>query len=184
MGETTKRRRWPLAGPAIYIWLTVAPSLPVVAAELATQPDAPPAPPLDLADAAGTRHSLSAQRGRVVLVNFWASWCPPCLQEMPSLQRLVDVMADRPLTIYAVNVGEAPGRAKETLRRLGYEGPVLLDVDQKAFETWGVTVLPTSFVVEREGRVRFKAVGALEWDAADVQETIGALIDEAAGARR
>jgi len=157
---------------------------PLSAAELTAVPGTPPAPPLDLADAAGTRHSLSEQRGRVLLVNFWASWCPPCLQEMPSLQRLADAMADRPLTIYAVNVGEAPGRAKESLRRLGYRGTPLLDTDQAAFKAWGVRVLPSSFVVDREGRVRFKVVGALEWDAAEVQETIGALIDEAAGAQR
>ena len=151
---------------------------PLSAAELAAVPDTPPAPTLDLADATGMRHSLSGQHGRVVLVNFWASWCPPCLQEMPSLQRLADAMADKPLTIFAVNVGESPGRAKEALRRLGYKGPVLLDADQQAFGTWGVTVLPTSFVIDREGRVRFRVVGALEWDAAEVQETIGALIDE------
>ena len=149
---------------------------PLSTADLTAVPGTPPAPALELADAAGEKHKLSDQRGRVVLVNFWASWCPPCLQEMPSLQRLADAMTDRPLTIYAVNVGEAPGRAREALRRLGYTGTPLLDTDQLAFKAWGVKVLPSSFVIDPDGRVRFRVVGALEWDAPEIQEAIEALI--------
>jgi thiol-disulfide isomerase/thioredoxin len=137
---------------------------------------APPAPPLELADPSGNNHALGAHRGRVVLVNFWASWCSPCLQEMPSLQRLADAMANQPLTIFAVNVGETPGRAQEALRRLGYKETMLLDRDQRAFANWGVKVLPSSFLIDGEGRLRFKAVGALEWDAPEVEEAIEALV--------
>jgi thiol-disulfide isomerase/thioredoxin len=137
---------------------------------------APPAPPLELADPSGNNHALGAQRGRVVLVNFWASWCSPCLQEMPSLQRLADTMADRPLTIFAVNVGEAPGRAQEALRRLGFRETLLLDSDQRTFAAWNAKVLPSTFLVGRDGRMRFRVIGALEWDDAEIRETVETLL--------
>lgn len=161
-----------------FLVLAVTASPPADAGELVPVQGAPAAPALELADPAGARHAVSGYRGRVVLVNFWASWCPPCLQEMPSLQRLARSLAGRPLEVLAVNVGEAPGRAREALRRLGYDGTLLLDPDQKAFADWGVKVLPSSFLVDAGGRVRFRALGALEWDGPGVVAAIEELMRE------
>jgi thiol-disulfide isomerase/thioredoxin len=140
-------------------------------------PHAPAAPALVLDDPAGHAHDLAELAGAVVLVNFWASWCPPCLKEMPSLERLRARLAGRGFEVLAVNVGESPRRARAMLDRLGYSGTLLLDPDQAAFAAWGVEVLPTSFVVGPGGRVRLRAVGDVAWDAADVVEAVEALLE-------
>lgn len=146
------------------------------AAPLEPVPEAPSAPALRLPDMAGTTHDLAGHAGSVVLVNFWASWCPPCLAEMPSLERLRARLAGRGFEVLAVNVGENPRRARAMLDRLGYTGTLLLDRDQAAFAAWGVAVLPTSFVIGRCGRVRLRAVGEVEWDAEGIVELIEALL--------
>ncbi len=153
-------------------------SLPAFAGELERIPNAPPAPAIDVADLAGERHALSEYRGSVVLVNFWVSWCPPCLQEMPSLQRLAESMAGHPFKVLAVNVGETPRRAMEAMRRIGYKDTLLLDPDQRVFAAWGARVLPSSFLVGCDGRIRSQAVGPLEWDAPQVQDAVESLVRE------
>lgn len=154
-------------------------ALPAFGGALEGIPDVAPAPAIDAADPAGERHALSDYGGHVVLVNFWASWCPPCLLEMPSLQRLAETMTGRPFQVLAVNVGETPGRAVEAMRRLGYEGRIVLDPDQTIFHAWGVRVLPTSFLIGCDGRVRFQALGPLEWDSPGYRESIEGLVRDA-----
>jgi thiol-disulfide isomerase/thioredoxin len=169
------------AGVALLLVL----ALPAFGGTLEGIADAAPAPAIDAADPAGERHSLSDYDGHVVLVNFWASWCPPCLQEMPSLQRLSEAMAGTPFQVLAINVGETPQRAVEAMRRLGYRDRILLDTDQAIFDAWGATVLPSSFLIGCDGRVRFQAFGPLEWDSAEYRERIEGLVrDASAGCSR
>ncbi|MGB8146536.1 MAG: TlpA disulfide reductase family protein [Chromatiaceae bacterium] len=153
-------------------------SLPAFAGELVRILNAPPAPALEAADLAGQRRALSEYRGSVVLVNFWASWCPPCLREMPSLGRLAESLAERPFKVLAVNVGETPQRAAEAMRRIGYKGTLLLDPDQEIFDAWGARVLPSSFLVGCDGRLRSQAPGPLEWDAPRVLDAVESLVRE------
>jgi thiol-disulfide isomerase/thioredoxin len=143
-------------------------------------PDSGPAaaPPLEAADPAGTRHRLSDLAGDVVLVNFWATWCPPCLKEMPSMQRLVDDLGGDGLRVLAVNVGEDARRAAEMARRIGYRGMVLLDPDRALFMAWGVEVLPTSVLVGRRGRLRMRLVGEADWDDPAIRRPIRDLLEE------
>jgi thiol-disulfide isomerase/thioredoxin len=121
-----------LTHPARQAALVLVLSLRAWAGELEAVPGTPQAPTLALADPGGKFHALTDNRGRVVLVNFWASWCPPCLHEMPSLQRLAEATASWPFKVLAVNVGETPQRAEEALKRLGYKETLLLDRDQTA----------------------------------------------------
>ena len=153
-------------------------SLPAFAGDLVRIPNAPLAPALEAADLAGQRQALSQYRGSVVLVNFWASWCPPCLREMPSLERLAESLAGRPFKVLAVNVGETPRRAEEAMRRIGYRGTLLLDPDQEIFDAWKARVLPISFLVACDGRLRYQALGPLEWDAPTVMDAVESLVRE------
>ncbi len=130
---------------------------------------------LGLPDLDGRERGLEEFRGRVVLVNFWASWCTPCIEEMPSIQRLAELMRDRPFAVIGVNVAEQARRAKAMVERLGIGFPVLLDRESEVFHRWGGTVLPTTYVLDGEGVVRYLGRGPLEWDAPDVVKTLESL---------
>lgn len=145
--------------------------LPAHAADLSQVPTAL-APGLDLPDLAGRSRSLSEFEGKVVLVTFWASWCSPCIEEMPSIRRLAATMSDQPFTVVGVNVGEGERRAKAAAQRLGIEFPVLLDKDSATFGDWGADVLPTAYVLDRSGRIRYEARGPVEWDRVDIIEML------------
>ena len=121
-----------------------------------------------LPDIDGQQRSLDDFAGKVVLVNFWASWCRPCIVEMPSIQRLAEEMSDRPFAVIAINVGEAKRRVQTTVKRLDVDFPVLLDKDSAVFEDWGANVLPTTYVLDPSGRARYIGRGPLEWDRADI----------------
>lgn len=133
-----------------------------------------PLPAFSLPDTRGEMHQLADYRGRVVLVNFWASWCPPCIKEMPSLQRLQAQLADRPFEILAVNVGEQRYRAWKFSKLIDLQLPVLLDTQSQTFNAWEASVLPTSFLLDPGGRIRYRAQADLEWDT----EAVTALIEE------
>jgi thiol-disulfide isomerase/thioredoxin len=137
-----------------------------------------PAPPaLRLADLHGRPRDLAALRGRVVLVNFWATWCPPCVHEMPSMQRLKQQFAGRPFEILAVNMGEPAPVVREFLKsRVAVDFPVLMDRDGVALRRWRVFVFPTSFVIDADGHIRLGTFGELEWDAPEVVQAIAALM--------
>ncbi len=133
-------------------------------------------PALALADLDGRRHSLEDYRGKVVLLNFWATWCEPCLEEMPSMQRLERRLAGRPFAILAVNHGESRPRVVEFARRLTLGFPVLLDPNTDAPRAWRVRVLPASFLVDARGRVRYSVVGEMDWTDEAAVETIRRLL--------
>ena len=129
-------------------------------------------PELSLTDVKGQQVSLDQFRGRIVLVNFWASWCTPCIREMPSLLRLQDSFSDLPFSVLGVNVQEPERRVKLAIKRLRLDFPVLLDRDGDVFRTWAGVVLPTTFVVDAEGKTRYVVQGPIDWDRTDVQDVL------------
>jgi peroxiredoxin len=151
------------------------------AIEFRAFPDPQPAPPLALADLAGKRHSLADLKGKVVLVNFWASWCQPCVAEMPGMQRLLSSMAKRPFTILAVNSKEPKATVWRFKKLLNIGFTTLLDRDGQVSQAWDVEVYPTSFLIDAEGRVRYAAYGAVEWDSAEAREKIEQLMPDTPG---
>ncbi len=152
----------------------LAPTIPSAAGELSSVPSAAPVE-LQLPDLDGRQRSLEEFRDSVVLVNFWASWCTPCVEEMPSLQRLAESMRDRPFAVIGINVAEGLLRVRTAAQRLGIGFPVLLDKDSEAFKRWGATVLPTTYLLDREGVVRYVGRGPLEWDSDEIVDLIDVL---------
>lgn len=151
--------------------------LAATAAELKpTKPRA--APELDLPTLEGDRVNLADLRGRVVLVNFWAVWCPPCRKEMPSMQRLSKLMAERPFTILASNAGETPEQIRPFLNEVPLTFPILLDQDSARMKAWRVFVLPTSFLIDKRGQIRYSLSGHTEWDAPEAVAVIERLLAE------
>ena len=135
-------------------------------------------PELNLPDLSGQQRNLDEFAGKVLLVNFWASWCTPCIQEMPSIRRLVEAMGEKPFAVIGVNVGEAERRVQATAKRLEIDFPVLLDKDSAVFNGWGATVLPTAYVLDRNGRVRYVGRGPLEWDRVDIVDMLVQLAEQ------
>ncbi len=173
-----------LTKPAIVFFCVVAAlSLqPAAGGELLQYRDNRPLPALELPDLGGRPHRLSDYRGQVVLVNFWASWCPPCLAEMPSMQRLSEALKGRPFKILAVNLEESKSTVWKFRKLLNVSFSTLLDSKGAVTRAWGVEVFPTSYLIDGEGRARYVAEGALEWDDAGVVTLVETLMpDQGAG---
>jgi thiol-disulfide isomerase/thioredoxin len=137
-----------------------------------------PAPPLALPDLGGGRVDLATRRGHVVLVNFWATWCPPCVEEIPSLNRLHERLAPRGFEVLAVDVGETWEQVQDFLRERPVEFPVLLDTAGESFKRWRAYAFPTSLLLDRQHRVRYAVYGAFAWDSPEVVEIVSRLLDE------
>jgi cytochrome c biogenesis protein CcmG, thiol:disulfide interchange protein DsbE len=133
-------------------------------------------PDLVLKDLAGHEHRLSDYRGKVVLVNFWATWCEPCREEMPSMQRLQEHLAGRPFAILAVDFGEGDARIKAFLDKLPLKFTVLLDRDGAAAHAWSVRVLPVSFVIDADQKIRYAVTGDAQWDSPTVEQAVRRLL--------
>lgn len=121
-------------------------------------------PPLALQDLKGKTHKLEDYRGKVVMVQFWATWCPPCLKEMPAMQRLEKKMAGKPFAILAVNMGESGKDVGEFANKMKIGFPVLLDEEGNGVGNWKVFVAPSTFLLDPQGNVRYTLQGGAEWD--------------------
>jgi len=138
-----------------------------------------PAPDFILGDMNDTKRRLSDFRDKVVLVNFWATWCPPCRREMPSIERLYQAMKGKDFEILAINVAEDPDTVS------GFTGaldaapsfPILFDTDSSVAKAWPVMGLPTTFILDKQGRIAYRAMGAREFDNQSILAQIQALLD-------
>lgn len=129
-------------------------------------------PPLQLKDLGGTTHDLKNYRGQVVMVQFWATYCPPCLKEMPSMTRLKAKLAGKPFAILAVNMGETEKEVREFLGKVKADFTILMDNDGKALAAWKVFVAPSTFLIDPQGKIRYVMQGGAEWDAPEYEQKI------------
>jgi peroxiredoxin len=113
------------------------------------------APDFTLRTLAGSNMRLQEQRGQVVLVNFWATWCGPCRKEMPHLNRIADKYRSSGLVMLGVNIDDDVRNAAEVATKLGVKFPVLLDTDKKVSRLYDLNSMPSTLVIDRSGRVRF-----------------------------
>jgi cytochrome c biogenesis protein CcmG, thiol:disulfide interchange protein DsbE len=135
-----------------------------------------PVPALVLSDMDGRVHKLAEYRGKALVVNFWATWCAPCRDELPSLERLRDALHGKPFEVLAVNVNEGESRVKRFLNEVPLRLPVLLDRDGEAQRAWKVRGLPATFLLDREGVIRFWYLGELDWAQPAILRTVESLL--------
>lgn len=135
--------------------------------------------PVDLQAASGRRVTRDDYRGRVTVMNFWASWCPPCVEEIPSLNNLRRQMAGLPFELISVNYAEDEASIGAFLKRVKVDFPVLLDSDGSYAARWNVLVFPSTFVIGPDGRIAYGVNGAILWDSPQVVSELKALLPAA-----
>lgn len=158
----------------------------IVAAFFLLRPRTPEiAPDFALADLSGRTVRLSGLRGKVVLVNLWATWCPPCREEMPSMERLYQRLGPRGMELLAVSQDDPDARpaVERFVEEVGVTFPILLDPMRDVGSRYRVWGYPETFVVDRDGRIVERVIGPRHWDAPDHVAAIEALLsaDDAAG---
>jgi thiol-disulfide isomerase/thioredoxin len=143
-----------------------------------TQHAPKPAPALALPDLDGKAHDLASLKGKVVLINFWATWCPPCRREMPSMERLQQALAGEPFVVLAVDVGEDADTIEAFTSQFDTVPtfPILLDTRSRAMQAWKVAGLPTTYLVDKQGRIVASAIGGREFDHPGMIEAISDLL--------
>ncbi len=167
-----------VCGPACADQDTIAPlikPLNLIAYRAGTPP-----PPFDGKTPAARHYSLADLRGKVVIVNFWASWCAECRPEMPALERLHRDFASHGLVMIGVNAREDAAAIRRYAKELALTFPLIVDKDGKINALYGVVGLPATFIIGRDGRAVAFAVGTREWASAPARALIEALLAEPA----
>jgi peroxiredoxin len=139
-----------------------------------------PAPDFTLEDMDAKKFSLKDYRGKVVLLNFWATWCPPCRREMPSMERLHRKFKSQNFIVLAVNQMEGGDQVFTFTGGLELDPtfPILFDKDSSVSRAFGVQGLPTTYLIDKKGNVRFRAIGGREFDHPEVEKQILQLMQE------
>lgn len=157
---------------AFVVTLVAAPLAHAAVTAQATAPD------FTLRSADGRNLRLKEQRGQVVLVNFWASWCGPCRQEMPQLNRLYDKYRAAGFTLLAVNIDDDAGLGTRTAARWELHFPVLLDADKAVSKLYDLGSMPATVLIDRDGRVRYLHRGYREGMEEAYERQIRELVKE------
>ena len=127
--------------------------------------------------AAGEIESLSALKGKIVFLNFWATWCGPCRAEMPSMESLYSRYKDKDFEILAVNAMESEAEVIAFMKENGFSFPVALDVDYKIGSAYGIQAIPTTFILDRDGKIAVRFVGSIDWDTKELHAALDALLN-------
>jgi thiol-disulfide isomerase/thioredoxin len=154
-------------------------ALPARAAQVSAWPAGKPAPALRLADLDGRTWDLAALRGQPVVLNFWASWCEPCREEMPSLELMAERHRADKLQVLTINYQEGERAIRGFLDRQPMDLPVLLDRDGQTTATWTPRLFPSSVLVAADGRPQRRVLGATDWGSAEARGWLRALIHPA-----
>lgn len=162
---------------AAILALCLTTTLPASAAGLKTLSPRP-APALQQPALDGAETDLASLRGKVVLVNFWATWCPPCRKEIPSMNRLVAKMAGQPFVILGVNMGDSPDDIRAYTRQVPIDFAIVPDPSGGLLKPWQVVAFPTSYVVDKQGQIRLGLFGSIEWDSPEAVAELERLLAE------
>ncbi len=137
------------------------------------------APDFRLENLEGKPIELKSLKGKVILLNFWATWCGPCKEEMPSMENLYQRFNRKEFALLAVSVDyEEREKVKRFIEKKGYTFPILLDPKGKVLDLYRVRAIPTSFIIDKRGVVLGKAIGPRKWDIPDVISLIHLLIEK------
>ena len=158
-------------------WLPMLLAAAAITASAAVQPSAT-APDFTLRSVGGANLRLAEQRGQVVLVNFWATWCGPCRQEMPHLNRLYDKYRSAGFVLLGVNIDDDPRAAADLAAKLGVHFPVLLDTDKRVSRAYDMSAMPATLLIDRDGRVRHIHRGYRDGVERTYEEQVRGLLKE------
>ena len=156
----------------ILLWLIVSCGAGFAEQTLAPVPGGIPAPDFVLQDTDGRTHRLSDYRGKPVIINFWATWCPPCREEIPSMNRAWHRIEKEGIAMLAINMGEDEDTIFIFTADYPADFPILMDRDGTVIEQWPVKGLPTTYVVAPDGTIAYRAIGSREWDDSRLLEKI------------
>lgn len=134
------------------------------------------APSFTLKDLNGKEMKLEDHRGKIVFINFWATWCPPCRDEMPSMEKLYTEFKGSDFTMLAVDLREGAKKVRAFKERFKLNFPILLDSDGRVGSEYGVRSIPTTYLIDREGYVVGGALGARDWGSREAFELVDHLI--------
>ncbi|MCL2761108.1 MAG: TlpA family protein disulfide reductase [Desulfuromonadales bacterium] len=147
-------------------------STPVAVVEGAIAPD------FTVQDLSGKEQKLSDLKGKVVLVNFWATWCPPCREEIPSMMKLNKAMAGKPFQLLAISIDEGGKKDIEAFfKKTGMNLPAYLDSNGALGTLYGITGVPETIIVDKQGIVQKRVVGGIDWVGADAMTYLNDLIN-------
>ncbi len=160
-------------------WLVPAAALAALGHGLSRLPEPVAAPDFTLEDMDGKSYTLSSLRGKVVMVNFWATWCPPCREEIPSMETLYQALHKKGFIVLAINQWEAPDHVFSYMGQLEVypSFPILFDRDSHVSEAFEVKGLPTTLIIDKQGRVVYRAIGGRNFNHPEVRKLIQQLID-------
>ena len=153
---------------------------PKLGYNLTAQSELIPAPDFTLEDIDARKYSLKDYRGKVIMLNFWATWCPPCRRELPSMERLHQKFKNRDFVVLSLNQMEDGDQIFTFTGDLGIDltFPILFDKDSSVSHAYGVMGLPTTYIIDKKGYVRFRAIGGREFDHPEVEKQILQLMRE------
>ncbi|GMO39906.1 MAG: hypothetical protein Ta2B_19700 [Termitinemataceae bacterium] len=123
----------------------------------------------------GQSVTLSSLKGKVIFLNFWATWCPPCRAEMPSMEKLYQRFKDKGLEFIAVDISESSSDVQKFLNENKLTFPVALDSDHKVSDAYGIRYIPTTFIIDRSGKIIIESTGGRQWDSAEIFAAFEAL---------
>jgi len=118
---------------------------------------------LSFVDLDGNAHKISEYRGKVVIVNYFETWCEPCQEEMPSLNKAWEKVKDGDVVMLAISAKEKPETVRKALKTMPIDFTVLLDETGQAFNEWPIIAVPTTLVLDKQGRATYRAVGKRDW---------------------
>lgn len=133
------------------------------------------APPFRVKSLEGTEHTLAGLAGKPVVLNFWGTFCPPCTEEMPALQKQSEKWADRNVTVIGMNLGESAVTVRSFVREYGIGFPVYLDSDDTVRKAYGVHQYPTTFFIQPDGKIFAIKIGQM--DEPYIERTVAAMLD-------
>lgn len=134
------------------------------------------APEFALADATGKTVRLKELRGRYVFLNFFATWCGPCREEMPAMERLHQAYGGKGLAVLAINLEESPAQVAKFVKELRLRFPVVRDADGTVSRAFAVRGLPVTYLVDRDGRILWRAFGAREWNSQEARKYFATIL--------
>ncbi len=134
------------------------------------------APDFTLTSVDGKEYSLSDLTGKVVFVNFWATWCPPCREEIPSMVRLYNKMQGKDFQILAISVDQDIHAVKKFIKKYNITFPVLLDKEKRVYNLYNATGVPETHLINKSGIVQSSVIGSFNWSTPDVINTVNRLL--------